>query len=247
MASESGRIKILTLGDSFVGKSTLIKAYCEGKFITDYIPTIGIDFGVRTTTIENVEVKINFWDVAGDPLYFEVRNEFYKDTHGVLLVFDLSTRKTFENLIQWLTEINRFMNKSEIIIHLIGNKLDRETRVISYEEASKFAIKNGFKYIEISSKDIDSVNKLFDNLFFDIINIYKDQNHQLSNSKTKDNNESSETITKNNENVDNNEYETLSRENSEIGNTANFSEVTFQRSITLNNDSDLINKLDNNE
>ncbi|ORX63981.1 P-loop containing nucleoside triphosphate hydrolase protein [Anaeromyces robustus] len=180
MTSTSGRLKILALGDSFVGKSTLIKAYCEEKFISDYIPTIGIDFGVRTTKIEDVEIKINFWDVAGDPLYYEVRNEFYKDTHGIMLVFDLSVRKTFEDLIQWLAEINRFIRKKEIVVHLIGNKSDKEPRLVSYEEAVKFAMKNNFKYTEISSKDIDGVCNLFQELFIDVINSYKNQDGQSS-------------------------------------------------------------------
>jgi len=175
LTSSSGRIKILTLGDAYVGKSTLIKAYCEGKFISDYLPTIGIDYGVKTTNIEGLEVKLNFWDVAGDPMYYEVRNEFYRDTHGAILVFDLSFRKSFENLNQWITEINKYMNNKKIVIHLIGNKLDKEPRVVSYEEAAKFAMINNFKYTEIAANDIDSVNKLFEKLFLDVIGSYKTQ------------------------------------------------------------------------
>jgi len=184
LTSSSGRIKILTLGESFVGKSTLIKAYCEGKFISDYIPTIGIDYGVRTTKIEELDVKINFWDVAGDPVYFEVRNEFYRETHGVMLVFDLSSRKSFENLNQWLIEINKYINNKNIVIHLIGNKLDKEPRIISKEEATVFALNNNFKYTEVSSKDIDAVNKLFEDLFLDVIDNYKNQENEEQTEKT---------------------------------------------------------------
>jgi GTPase SAR1 family protein len=76
------RIKVTSIGDGGVGKSCLIKRYCEEKFVPRYISTIGVDFGVKPVVIDGLEIKVNFWDFSGHPEFFEVRNEFYKDTQG---------------------------------------------------------------------------------------------------------------------------------------------------------------------
>ncbi|EPY33698.1 ras family protein-like protein [Strigomonas culicis] len=140
------RIKILSLGDATVGKSCLIKRFCEGRFVAKYIPTIGIDYGVKkadvaaqskrfsdivTGTYHNPNfsaggvgggaargsnsslnfsaVRVNFWDIAGGEESFEIRNEFYNATQGILLVFDVRNRKSFENLQRWWDEICQYV------------------------------------------------------------------------------------------------------------------------------------------
>jgi DnaJ family protein C protein 27 len=72
------------------------------QFVSKYISTIGVDFGVRSVWIDGIEVKVNFWDLSGHPEFFDVRNEFYKDTQGSLLVFDVGNRRSFEALDNWL-------------------------------------------------------------------------------------------------------------------------------------------------
>jgi hypothetical protein len=79
------RLKILSIGDSQAGKSCLIKRYCENKFIPKYIPTIGVDYGVKPVTVGSTPIRINFFDLSGIDAYAEIRNEFYKDTQGVRL------------------------------------------------------------------------------------------------------------------------------------------------------------------
>ena len=87
------RIKVLSMGNAGVGKSCLIKRYCEEKYSNEYVATIGIDYGVKTVKYSTEDskrfnlVKVNFWDIGGDPVYFDIRNEFYKDTHGVNLAY----------------------------------------------------------------------------------------------------------------------------------------------------------------
>mmetsp|Transcript_43194 Transcript_43194/g.115551 ORF Transcript_43194/g.115551 Transcript_43194/m.115551 type:complete len:94 (-) Transcript_43194:1107-1388(-) len=76
------RVKVISMGEAGCGKSCLIKRYCEEKFIAKYISTIGVDFGVKSVAMENQQMKVNFWDLAGGQEYFEVRNEFYKDAQG---------------------------------------------------------------------------------------------------------------------------------------------------------------------
>ena len=78
----SCRLKIISCGDSMVGKSCLIKRYCESKFVSKYIPTIGIDYGVKQLAIRGQDVRVNFFDFSGLDGYLDIRNEFYKDSHG---------------------------------------------------------------------------------------------------------------------------------------------------------------------
>ncbi|KAJ3222620.1 DnaJ sub C member 27 [Clydaea vesicula] len=163
------RLKILSLGDSGVGKSCLIKRYCESRFIQDYISTIGIDYGVKSLTLGGVDLKINFWDVSGDPTYLEVRNEFYKDTLGAVLVYDVTSGKSFDALDKWLDELKKLSGNNNVIVVLVANKIDGDPRVISTEEGMGFAEKKGLKYFETSSQTGKGVKEMFENLFEAII------------------------------------------------------------------------------
>ena len=78
------------------------------QFVSKYIATIGVDFGVRSVTIGGVEVKVNFWDLSGHPEFFDVRNEFYKDTQGAILVYDVGSKRSFESLDGWLKEAGKY-------------------------------------------------------------------------------------------------------------------------------------------
>jgi GTPase SAR1 family protein len=86
------RIKIISLGGLATGKSCLIKRFCEERFVSKYISTIGIDYGVKPVTVKGEHVRVNFWDLSGHPDFFEIRNEFYKDSQGGVLVYDVSNR-----------------------------------------------------------------------------------------------------------------------------------------------------------
>ncbi|KAI8609327.1 P-loop containing nucleoside triphosphate hydrolase protein [Chytriomyces sp. MP71] len=155
------------MGEPFTGKSCLIKRYCEGRYVPEYISTIGIDYGVKTIgTGENgeLEVKVNFWDVAGDPVYFEIRNEFYKDTHGAILLYDVTSRKSFESLEKWVEELMAFYTK-EVTIFLVANKVDSSPRMISTKEGMNYAEKMDFAYFETSALTGEGVTDMFNALF----------------------------------------------------------------------------------
>lgn len=143
------RIKIISMGDSGVGKSCVIKRFCEEKFVSKYISTIGIDYGVKPVVVHGEDVRVNFWDLSGLPEFLEVRNEFYKDTQGALLVFDVSSRKSFEALESWLREAAKF-GAGKFPCVLCGNKVDR-ARVVSEDDARAYARSKGFEYFETSA------------------------------------------------------------------------------------------------
>lgn len=157
------RLKIISVGDSQVGKSCLIKRYCENKFVPKYVPTIGVDYGVRPTSIKGRDVRINFFDLSGVDLYADIRTEFYKDSHGALLVFAVDNRSSFERLDSWLKEARD--NGATSLAHvLIGNKTDQK-RAVSTEEAKAWADDRGLPYFEVSASTGAEVNAAFDGLF----------------------------------------------------------------------------------
>jgi len=132
------RIKVISMGDQAVGKSCLIKRYCEDKFVQKYIPTIGVDFGVKPVRMGDFELRVNFWDLAGSDDYLEVRNEFYKDAQGCLLIFDVTNRGTFEALPRWLEEAKEY-GAENMVIFVAATKADNPTRKVSEKEGRDWA------------------------------------------------------------------------------------------------------------
>ncbi|XXQ37957.1 Ras family [Plasmodiophora brassicae] len=152
------------MGDGAVGKSCLIKRYCEKKFVSRYITTIGVDYGVKVVKFRGKEISINFWDLAGHPEFFDIRNEFYKDTQAALLVFDVGSRASFGKLDAWLHESVQFGGKIRSIV-VCGNKVDLPGRAVPRDEAESWAASRGYKYFETSAKSGDNVDAVFECLF----------------------------------------------------------------------------------
>ena len=162
------RIKILSMGPGASGKSCIIKRYCEEKFVAKYIATIGVDYGVKPVTIGGRQVRVNFWDLSGRPEFFDVRNEFYKDTQGALLVFDTSDRSSFEALDGWLAEAKKFGISSKgdasTPIIVVGNKIDMK-RAVSEDEANTWAKARNCEYYDASAQSGANIHEVFERLF----------------------------------------------------------------------------------
>jgi len=163
------RIKITSMGEGGVGKSCLIKRYCEEKFVQRYIATIGVDFGVKPLVVQDYEVKVNFWDLSGHPEFFEVRNEFYKDTQGIILVYDVSQRITFQALSGWVEEARKYGVRETAIWAVCANKIDKKNRSVTKREGEIWASTNGFEYFETSPKTGDGVDDVFNFLFTSVV------------------------------------------------------------------------------
>lgn len=159
------RIKIISMGSGGCGKSCLIKRFCEERFVSKYIATIGVDYGVKPVQVDGAEVRVNFWDLSGHAEFFEVRNEFYKDAQGCVLVFDVCSRESFEECEAWLQECSKFgANLREMPVILCGNKADKR-RVVSEEEARQFASSRGMSYFDVSASSGLNVQEVFLELF----------------------------------------------------------------------------------
>ncbi|KIY96103.1 putative DnaJ subfamily C member 27-B [Monoraphidium neglectum] len=173
------RIKVVSLGDCGVGKSCLIKRYCEGKFISKYIPTIGVDYGVKPVKLGDFEasspgkrtVRVNLWDMAGPDDYLEVRNEFYRDTQGALLVFDVGSRVSFEALPRWLDEARCCGAPRDMVVCVVGTKADAApaSRRVPEQEARDWALARGLRYFEVSALTGASVGATFATLFAQVL------------------------------------------------------------------------------
>ena len=155
-------LKLLTIGDQFVGKSSIINRYIDDKFNENIRPTLAIDY--KTKMIQKGEnlIKISIYDTAGEEKYRHLIKNYYNGSNGILLVFDITKRNSFDNLNFWLDELEKNCNLNNLYIFLVGNKTDlKKERKVSYDEAKNFADMKKIPYIEISAKTGDNIDKLF--------------------------------------------------------------------------------------
>ena len=144
-------IKIVMLGESGVGKTNLLLRYLKDTFESNQVPTIGMDFHSKEIRMEGNIVKAQFWDTAGQEKYRSIARQYFKAAHGVLLVYDTSTRESFAKTRSWLEQITENGEK-EISVMLVGNKIDKlEDREVPTNEGKKFAKDNGLFFWETSA------------------------------------------------------------------------------------------------
>jgi len=168
--------KILLLGDSGVGKSSLLLRYTKNEFISDMRSTIGVEFALKYITIDNYQLKIQIWDTAGMERYRSITNAYYKGAKGVIVLYDICRKKSFENVDKWIDDFKSKADDDAVII-LIGNKSDLDDkREVSKEEGESKAQMNKFAFMETSAKDNNNVQKAFETLFGEIVKIYKNKN-----------------------------------------------------------------------
>lgn len=156
------RFKYAVIGDSSVGKTSLLDKFVRNKFSDSHVSTIGFDYECKVIDATDMHgnpcrVSIRLWDTAGQERYRSVVKLYLRDAVCVLAVFDLANRESFNNISSWLEEINRTS-----LLYLIGNKSDKEAeRQVPYNEAKFFAIENNMTYIETSAKTGEGVEEVF--------------------------------------------------------------------------------------
>ena len=153
--------KVLLLGNSNVGKSSLFLRFVDDIWNDTFVPTIGVDFKIKTFDLDEKRIKMQIWDTAGQERFKNIIASYYRGAHGILLIYDVTDKDSFKNLSNWLIEIEKNSSKNVLKV-LIGNKTDlEEKRVISYNQAKEFADSYGLKYIETSAKKNLNVNEAF--------------------------------------------------------------------------------------
>ena len=155
--------KLILIGNSCVGKSSIIQRYIQKTFNDEYTCTIGVDFFMKTLDINDNLIKLQLWDTAGTEKFKSITTGYYRGANAAFVVFDLTSRISFDSVSEWIQNYYNYSNpNSEKNVVLIGNKSDlKENREISDEEINKFAINNNIKYFETSAKNGNNIEECF--------------------------------------------------------------------------------------
>eukprot|EP01116_Phalansterium_solitarium_P014354 TRINITY_DN31973_c0_g1_i1.p1 TRINITY_DN31973_c0_g1~~TRINITY_DN31973_c0_g1_i1.p1 ORF type:complete len:207 (-),score=46.90 TRINITY_DN31973_c0_g1_i1:172-792(-) len=154
-------VKILLIGDSGVGKSCLLLRFADDTFSPGFIATIGIDFKIRTLTLDGKKVKLQIWDTAGQERFRTVTTAYYRGAHGIMVVYDVCDERSFGNVQNWLRAIDQHANESVAKL-LVGNKCDQiDRRVIEKQQGSELAAAFKVKFFETSAKSCLGVDDAF--------------------------------------------------------------------------------------
>ena len=165
--------QLLIIGDSCVGKTSLLTRYTTGNFKEEYIATVGIDYFTKNETINDKIISIKLWDTVGQERYKALTQNFFKNAEGVMVVYDITKVESFDNLKFWINSIKQNMENKNIIIPviIIGNKVDMEDmREISNENAENFAKENNYKYFETSAKTGEGIDNAVRELVNQVLN-----------------------------------------------------------------------------
>ncbi|GMT18882.1 hypothetical protein PFISCL1PPCAC_10179 [Pristionchus fissidentatus] len=155
--------KLLIIGDSGVGKSSLLLRFADNVFSENYITTIGVDFKIRTVDMEGQRVKLQIWDTAGQERFRTITSTYYRGTHGVIVVYDVTNGESFGNVKRWLMEIDTNCENVQKI--LVGNKCEcAERRVVLTSDAQRFSESMGIQFFETSAKNNTNVEAMFNSV-----------------------------------------------------------------------------------
>ncbi|XP_038997742.1 ras-related protein RABC1-like [Hibiscus syriacus] len=162
--------KLLMIGDSGVGKSSLLLSFAS-DFFEDLSPTIGVDFKVKYVNAGDKKLKLAIWDTAGQERFRTLTSSYYRGAQGVIMVCDVTRRETFTNLSEiWAKEVELYSTNQDCIKMLVGNKVDKESeRVVTKKEGINFARECGCLFIECSAKTRVNVQQCFDELVMKIL------------------------------------------------------------------------------
>jgi len=142
--------KLLVIGDAGVGKSAILLRFADNTFSDSYINTIGVDFKIQNVEVNGEKVKLQIWDTAGQERFRTITSTYYRGTNGIIVVYDVTSAQSFQNVKKWLLEISD-NDCNSVPKVLVGNKIDLR-REVPREEAEKFAKSKKIKYFESSAK-----------------------------------------------------------------------------------------------
>ena len=171
-------IKLLLIGNAYVGKTLIVQKFIDNSFSKSTVSTIGVDLQSNIIDINGKKVKYLIWDTAGEDRMKTMTYSYYRGCHVILVVYDVTERKSFQNVTTWVECIDKFA-KSNVLKILVGNKTDLEDkRVITTEEGKKLAEENGLKYYEISALKITGLHEMFEDIAKEYVEIYEQKQYK---------------------------------------------------------------------
>jgi small GTP-binding protein len=153
------KLKLLLIGDTSVGKTSMILKYTDNKFPETHIATIGVEYKSKTIYTDKYKITLNIWDTSGQERFKSITKNFFRNTNGVLFVYDITSYKSFSNIKNWMKDSEMYEKFDSIIC---GNKVDLDSlREVQFETLKEFGLKQKIPYIETSAKDGVGINEAF--------------------------------------------------------------------------------------
>ena len=164
----SQNFKIVVVGSSGAGKTSIVKRLVDGKFTPETTSTLGVEFKSFVCPLENQNVKLQIWDTAGQERFRSVSKAYFRNAVGALLLFDITNSASFEELGNWLNDLQQLCNPNAYII-LVGNKTDlEEKRQVGSQQANDFAARHNLEYLETSALSGDNIQESFTRLAYGV-------------------------------------------------------------------------------
>ena len=167
------KVKIMIIGETKVGKTSLISRYCKNDFSGgEYLSTIGIDFQIKNLVMNSKKIRLQIWDTAGQERFRNIAKNYFQSSDGFLVVYDITCIESFETLDYWIEEIKSNSQELSKMI-LVGNKNDKiDERKIKTSDGKDYAKKKNIKFFEVSAKDGTNVSEVFECIVKDILKSY---------------------------------------------------------------------------
>ena len=171
------KCQLLIIGDSTVGKTSILSRFANGTFNSNYLATVGLDNFTKDETIDDKNVRIKIWDTAGQERYKALTKGFFRNAEGIMIVYDVTNQESFENLKNWIQSIkdnmgNDFLERIPVLI--IGNKIDSDEREIKTEDAESFCKQQNYPYFETSAKTGENIDNTIRFLVKKVIDVNSD-------------------------------------------------------------------------
>lgn len=168
--------KIILIGDSGTGKTSLIHRYIYNNFHEKYLCTIGVDFMMKRVLLDDdTVIKLQIWDTAGMEKYKQITSTYYRGAQGAIVVFDLTSEASFNSVSKWVNDFKQISNPNyHQTIYIVGNKNDlTDKRKVTQEEIDNYCEMNNFAYLETSAKTGEGVEKMFIGFAKELANKYE--------------------------------------------------------------------------
>ena len=164
--------KIVLVGNTYVGKTSIADNFVDNIFLKNTDTTIGVDFKAKIFEVDNIRFKIQIWDTAGQEKFRSICKSYYRCGNAILLVFDLTDYETFYDLRYWLKDVSNGNPNASIFI--IGNKADLPNRIVTKEVIENFVKENNLNYLECSAKTSENIDNIFEQVIRNLYDKYKE-------------------------------------------------------------------------